>query len=337
MALSILTKNTSLPVGLAQPTLADLAHDDVIWIDLLAPTQAEEQAVEAAFGIDAPSENERAALEESARFSIENDTLVLHATVVARARSGSDQGPVAPKKAQAELRAIAHRREILSFFLTPRALITVRTCPLRAFEINAGRASVNLDGVQDGPEVMLALLESLVERLADFLSASAKELEDLNLRVLVSRRNIGLETILKRLGQLGAGVSQSRDSLSSLARLARYVLTHGAQWHVPKDRLTLLATDIEALQRQAEALTNDLTFFLDAMLGLVSARQNETLKVMAVVTLLFAPPTLLASALGMNFQHMSVFQDPAGPWWAVGLMVLSSALIYTIVRLGKWL
>jgi magnesium transporter len=125
--------------------------------------------------------------------------------------------------------------------------------------------------------------------------------------------------------------------LSSLARLARFVGTHGAAWGVPKQRLGLLATDVEALQRQADALTNDLTFFLDAMLGLVSARQNETLKAMAVVTLLFAPPTLLASAFGMNFEHMSVFHDPWGPWWAAGLMVASSIVIFSIARLGRWL
>lgn len=331
MTLSILTRQAKGPIILQEPTAADLVGSDVIWIDLLDPSRAEEQLVEQAFGIDAPSETERAALEESARFYLENDVMVLHGTVVARAK------PEAEADKASKLPPIAHKREIVSFFLTKTALITVRTCPLRAFEANEGRASADLADVETGPEVLLALIESLVERVADFLSASAQELEDLNLRVLVSRRTIRLETILKRLGQLGAGASQSRDSLSSLSRLARFVLAHGAAWSVPKERLSLLATDVETLQRQAEALTNDLTFFLDATLGLVSARQNETLKAMAVVTLLFAPPTLLASAFGMNFEHMTIFADPYGPYWAAGLMVASSILIFSIARLGKWL
>lgn len=331
MTVSILTRQASGPAILSEPQAADLTAPDVIWIDLLDPTREEERLVEQAFGIDAPSDAERAALEESARFYLENDVMVLHATVVARAR------PEAEADRPQNLPPIAHKREIVSFFLTKGALITVRTCPLRAFEANAGRASANLADVGTGPDVLLALIESLVERVADFLSASAQELEDLNLRVLVSRRNIRLETILKRLGQLGAGASQSRDSLSSLSRLARFVLAHGTAWHVPKERLMLLATDVETLQRQAEALTNDLTFFLDATLGLVSARQNETLKAMAIVTLLFAPPTLLASAFGMNFEHMTVFADPNGPYWAAGFMVASSLVIFSIARLGKWL
>jgi magnesium transporter len=331
MTLSILTKQAKGPVTLPQPTASDLASPDVIWIDLLDATKDEEHLVEEAFGIDAPSETERAALEESARFYLENEVMVLHGTVVARAKSEAEVA------AGSKLPAIAHKREIVSFFLTKTALITVRTCPLRAFEANEGRASADLADVETGSDVLLALIESLVERVADFLSASAQELEDLNLRVLVSRRTIRLETILKRLGQLGAGASQSRDSLSSLSRLARFVLAHGTAWAVSKERLNLLATDIETLQRQAEALTNDLTFFLDATLGLVSARQNETLKAMAVVTLLFAPPTLLASAFGMNFEHMPIFADPYGPIWAVGAMVASSVVIFSIARLGKWL
>lgn len=230
MTLSILTRQAKGPHILAQPTAEAIAAHDVIWIDLLAPTREEERLVEQAFGIDAPSETERAALEESARFYLENDVMVLHGTVVARARPEAEL----PSK----LPPIAHKREIVSFFLTKTALITVRTCPLRAFEANEGRASADLADVETGPEVLLALIESLVERVADFLSASAQELEDLNLRVLVSRRTIRLETILKRLGQLGAGVSQSRDSLSSLSRLARFVLAHRAAWKVPKERLS---------------------------------------------------------------------------------------------------
>jgi magnesium transporter len=80
-----------------------------------------------------------------------------------------------------------------------------------------------------------------------------------------------------------------------------------------------------------------LTFSLEATLGLVSARQNDTLRAMAIVTLIFVPPTLIASAFGMNFEAMTVFADPHGPFFAFGGMALSSLLIVTVARWGKWL
>jgi magnesium transporter len=311
--------------------LAALASPNILWVDLQSPDATEEAGVEAHFGIDVPIEHERAALEESARFYVEGDALVLNATIMAR--MDPSQSPKISRKSQ----VVQHRRETLTFIVTPHSLISVRNCPLRAFEINAGRASVSLNPQDGAGDILAALLESLVERAADYLAASAGELEDLNVRVLIGHKQVRLETILRRLGQMGSGASQTRDSLASLARLVRFCLAHAAHFGLPSARLNMLGIDIDTLQRQSDALKMDLTFALDATLGLVSARQNDTLKAMAIVTLIFVPPTLIASALGMNFEAMTIFKDLNGPWWAAGAMAASSLLIVSIARLGKWL
>jgi magnesium transporter len=331
MTISIFQQSPTGPRSVVGDFDMSLKAPDIIWVDMVAPDSVEEAQVEAIFNIDAPAESERAALEESARFYIENNALVMNATVVARA-------PQDPKlKPSRKSTIIQHHRQIVSFFLTKDTLITVRACALRAFEVNAGRASANLADDHTAGDVLVSLVESLVERAADYLAASAAELEDLNVRVMISRQQVRLETILRRLGQLGAGASQTRDSLASLSRMVHFALRHTSRFGLPSDRLALLATDIETLQRQAEAFKMDLTFSLDATLGLISARQNETLKAMAIVTLIFVPPTLIASVFGMNFEAMTIFQDHHGPWWAVGSMALSSLLIVSIARLGKWL
>jgi magnesium transporter len=331
MAINLFQKTINGPIYLGQSTTPRLDEKDILWVDLIAPDDAEEAAVEAKFGIDAPSESERAALEESARFHIDGDVMVMNVTVMARV---VPDDKVKPNLKNQEVR---HHRQILSLFLTPQTLITVRHCALRAFDINAGRASADLTGDMTAGDVLISLIESLVERSADYLAASGTELEDLNVRVLIGHKQVRLETILRRLGQLGAGASQTRDSLASLSRLIHFATSHAKQFNLSLKRLALVATDLETLQRQAEALKTDLTFSLDATLGLVTARQNDTLRAMAIVTLIFVPPTLIASAFGMNFEAMTIFQDPNGPWWAVFAMALSSLVIVTIARLGKWL
>lgn len=331
MTVTVFHNSPTGPLSAPVDGRLDLDMDDVIWVDMVAPNSVEEAAVEAAFGIDAPTEFERAALEESARFYIENNALVMNITVMARVLSD-------PKlKPSAKNTVIQHHRQIVSFFLTQTTLITVRACALRAFEINVGRASANLADDKKPGDVLVSLVESLVERSADYLAASAAELEDLNVRVLIGHKQVRLETILRRLGQLGAGASQTRDSLASLSRLVHFALGNSTRFNIPTDRLALLATDISTLQRQAEAFKTDLTFSLDATLGLISARQNDTLRIMAIVTLIFVPPTLIASVFGMNFEAMSIFKDPHGPWWAVGSMAISTLVILSIARIGKWL
>jgi magnesium transporter len=261
----------------------------------------------------------------------ENGTLVMNVTIMART------APVLPLKAKTKNQEVQQIRQILSLFLTPTTLISVRHCQLRAFEVNGGRASADLTGAKTPGDVFLSLVESLTERAADYLGASATELESLNLRILIGHKQVRLETILRRLGQLGAGTSQTRDSLASLSRMVHFAKSHAQQYDLSSSRLALLSTDIEILQRQAEALKTDLTFALDSNLGLVTARQNDTLRAMAIVTLIFVPPTLIASVFGMNFENMTIFKDSHGPWWAVLSMAASSLLIVTIARLGKWL
>jgi magnesium transporter len=331
MAINLFQKTPNGPILLGHDNPLKLDHRDLLWVDLISPDADEELAVETHFGIDAPTETERTALEESSRFYIENNTLVMNVTVMARV------GPDAKTKVSIKGQEIQHHRQILSLFLTPATLITARNCALKAFDINAGRASADLTGDKTASDVLVSLVESLVERAADYLGSSAAELEDLNVRVLIGHKQVRLETILRRLGQLGAGASQTRDSLSSLSRLVHFASSHAKDFTIPAKRLALLATDIDTLQRQAEALKTDLTFSLDATLGLVSARQNDTLRAMAIVTLIFVPPTLIASVFGMNFENMTIFHDPHGPWWAVLSMAVSSLVIVTIARLGKWL
>jgi magnesium transporter len=331
LTISVFQKSAHGPQLVAIEGVAGLDSDNILWVDLVAPDSAEEAAVEAKFGIDAPSETERAALEESARFYIDRNVMVLNATVMARVV------PDGKHKVSAKNAVVQHHRRIITFFVSHHALITVRNCSLRAFEVNSGRASANLSDDETPGEILLSLVESLLERAADYLVANANELESLNVKVLIGHQHVRLETVLRRLGQLGAGASQTRDSLASLSRLVRFVIGHAARFDIATDRAGRLAIDIDTLQRQCDALKTDLTFSLDATLGLVSARQNDTLKAMAIVTLIFIPPTLIASVFGMNFEAMTIFKDAHGPWWAVAAMAFSSLAIVSIARWGRWL
>ena len=40
------------------------------------------------------------------------------------------------------------------------------------------------------------------------------------------------------------------------------------------------------------------------MLGVMSLRQNNIIKIFSVAAVVFMPPTLIASIYGMNFKHM---------------------------------
>ena len=104
--------------------LADRPLAEAIWIDLSCPTEAEEDAVEAALGIDIPTREDMQEIEVSSRLYAEEGALFLTAQVLATPEGHPPEiGPV-------------------TFVLTPDRLVTVF-------------AGVDRDAVQKAREYML--------------------------------------------------------------------------------------------------------------------------------------------------------------------------------------
>ena len=104
--------------------LAGLAPGQLpLWIDLYQPDAAEEQAVETLLGIDVPTAADRRAMEDSAQFYSDADTLFLTCAVMGRRTDGPFSS------------------EPVTFILTPSTLVTVRT--------RLGGALEQADGLAD--------------------------------------------------------------------------------------------------------------------------------------------------------------------------------------------
>src|SRR3954447_10809337 len=64
---------------------------DAVWIDLLEPTTEEEEALEAALGVDIPTREEMQAIELSSRLYEENGRLFMTATVMSHSDTNRPQ------------------------------------------------------------------------------------------------------------------------------------------------------------------------------------------------------------------------------------------------------
>src|ERR1700704_4282548 len=96
---------------------ADLTRS-AVWIDLLEPTPEEEQALEAALGIDIPTREEMQAIELSSRLYEEKGALYMTATVLTKADTDRPQSAA------------------ITFILATNKLITLRyvdPVPFQAF------------------------------------------------------------------------------------------------------------------------------------------------------------------------------------------------------------
>jgi magnesium transporter len=128
-------------------TLPALA--DVLWIDLYDPTHDEEKAVEALLGLQVPTRQEMAEIEESARLYQEHGALVMTAVIITGVAEGR------PSRAQ------------VTFVLTPTHLVSVRYADPVPFRTFMAKCQRQPEAHTTSDSLLASLLESIVERTAD--------------------------------------------------------------------------------------------------------------------------------------------------------------------------
>lgn len=297
---------------------AECEDPAALWYDLESPSEGEEREVEASLGIDVPTPAERAAFEESARYYEEGEALHLTATLLGR----RDEGPLVSGA--------------VTFILAKGKLVTVRHVRPRAFDIGQGRSSARIGSAQTGADVMMALVEGAAERLADLLAEAVRDVNTLSTKVFDERQTPDLRAALRELGRIGALASISHDSLSSMQRLLVYARSSKGKHALDNARISALARDVGELERIAEQMQPRLSYLQDALLGLINAAQTNVLKALSLATIAFVPPTLIASIFGMNFDAMTWFREPWGPWVGVAMMFAAPAVLFAIAKWRRW-
>ncbi|MBM3572624.1 MAG: magnesium transporter [Alphaproteobacteria bacterium] len=304
-----------------------------VWIDLFEPTAAEKDRVERQFALSLPTHAEMREIEPSNRLYVEGASTYMTATFIARADEPNPTG------------------EAITFILVGRDLITLRYSDPRPIGTCAARVTKHLPQPNSGTEVLIALLEAFVNRMADILEKASLDLDGLSQlifheRPTARRRRLGdardLQIVLKGLGRGEDITSTVRESLISLTRLVRFLVQNldaNAAWDnkEQKQRLRQLRSDIVSLNEHVGFETQKTMFLLDATLGMINIEQNRIIKIFSVAAVIFLPPTLVASLYGMNFKHIPELDWLWGYPYVLTLMVLSAAVPYLFFRRKGWL
>jgi magnesium transporter len=303
------------------------ALSDTVWIDLFEPTPEEERAVEAECGVDVPTREEMLEIETSNRLYEDDGAVYLTFTIVTRLDTDL------PQNSQ------------VTFILKDGRLITNRyvdPLPFRRFVSYAERHG---PGCASGSAVLAGLIEAIINRVADVIERLSADLDAISAEVFTrpnKRRRGGArnyQEILERVGQSGELIGKTRESLVSLGRALAFV-QQASSVNLANDVRTRLRTqsrDVIAMSDHASFLGNNVSFILDATLGMVSIDQNNILKIFSVVTVFLLPPSVIGAIYGMNFDHIPWAHESWGFMAALALMVASSLLPYLFFKRRGWL
>ena len=298
--------------------------DSALWIDLIEPTEAEEAALEQRFRIDIPTREEMRAMRSRVALYHENDATFMTATLPSR--TDTDDLLMWP----------------ITFVLIRDKLITVRYHEPRAFKTFPQRVEQASLGCTSGDIILVALLEAVVDRIADVLERAQRDVDGISHEIFATdstRATRDYQGVLRQIGREGDLVSNLRDSLLSLVRMMGFFGQSVAEsddrdlWVESRRPRTIF----RALTDQTAFLSQKITFLLDATLGLVNIEQSNIIKIFTIAAGVFLPPTLIASIYGMNFVHMPELRWQYGYPLAVIAMVLSAVLPAWYFKLRGWL
>ena len=297
--------------------------DNMLWADLLSPDSQEERFIESSLGLDIPTRQELAEIEDSSRFYDEDGAIFMTTTVV---MGIADRRP---ENAQ------------VTFVLTKRCLVTVRYTELSAFRQFETKSSRQPSTYSSSHQIFLALADAVVDRIADVLESVQVQLQTLSRCIFDVRKEqrTDLQQIIQQLGQHRSLLSQLGESLFSSTRLLAFYRLHANEPRqgAAKGLLKALERDVRSLGEHQARLLGDIAFLLDATLGLINIEQNAIIKVFSIAAVLFLPPTLVGTVYGMNFESMPELSWSFGYPMALGMMVISAIIPYAWFKFRDWL
>lgn len=304
------------------------------WLDLEDPSDTETALAETATGLKVPSRAALSEVQNSRRLNRRKDAFYLSTPMIS---FRDDDLTIRP----------------LGFVLTPERLLTVRFQPLAAFDTVKERQAER-DGPASSVETFLALNEELIDRMADTLETMSDELDSLSTRIFTfdtsanghgrrdasapKRRDLALRRLLRAIGRRGKALAKLRASLLGLGRILPYVAGEAEGWLKPEEkaRFESLRLDVASLDEFETRLSETVQFLLDATLGLINMEQNNTFRVLTVVSVIGIPPTLMASVYGMNFKHMPELDWTFGYPFGLAVIGLSALIPAVYFKLKGW-
>jgi len=301
---------------------------EVVWVDLVNASPEEILVVQVTLGIELPTREEMREIEATSRFYCEDGARFMTTPLLV---STDSDDPIFTE---------------IGFVLFRGHLITLRDSEPQSFRQTSvwlsRRPSVSRD------QVFVTLLETIVDRQADFLERISKETEELSQRIFTRHHKVkesenNLREAIYRLGRSGNLIARERDCIVALSRLVQYAGhedfdDEGPARETPLfPRLKPLLRDLQSLSEFAGFLSSKMNFMLDATLGLINIEQNAIVKIFTVAAVIFLPPTLVASIYGMNFEWMPELKWHFGYPFSLGMMLVSVLLPFWFCRRKGWL
>ena len=293
-------------------------RNDISWVDLQDPTISQIKEVEEFFGITFPTRQQQEEIETSSRYLENSGIIKINSTFV----------NIVPHTSSLE-------EHEMSFILTEKILFTLRFFDSRVISETVKKIKQYPMIFANASKIFIAILEARTDFDADLMESVSKYVAEISKKINYDNKLD--EKLLLKINENQDLTMSLREALFDKQRVLSSLLRNEDLMIDSYNRLRIIIKDINSLIEHANFNFTRLEYLQNSFLGLLNIEQNKVIKTFTVVSLVFMPPTLIASIYGMNFHLMPELSSEYGYPIALCLMFISSIIPLAIFKRKKWL
>ncbi|MEQ1111761.1 magnesium transporter CorA family protein [Acinetobacter johnsonii] len=236
----------------------------------------------------------------------------------------------------------------ISFMLTPQVLITVRELGNKEVESYIQRMETVLSRPieeHNKPrklpatplDLTLRLLNNMVDGYLDLRVPLTRRVEFWQQELLQGHRrftkwhqllqeNMAFQQVENLCEEQIETLQELRDEI-----VDNYSHLKGKKRSEKQDimlvRVDDLTSHIERIQKHTIRLRNAVQAAIDLHFSAIANQTNENMRILAIITAIFAPLTLLTGVYGMNFEFIPGLKSPTGFWIMLGIMLMTTLIL----------
>jgi len=292
--------------------------DNFIWLDIQNGSTQDIAAIEEKFKISFPTKQQQEEIEFSSRYSEDEDSIKIVTSFI----------NFLPQSGKIE-------DSYVSIIVKNNMIFTNRNFESRVFQEIVRKIKQQPSQYNHALKILIAILEQGIDNDADIIEFLSARINAISKSSTFS--SYSDEKLILKINFYQEAMIKVREDLFDTQRVLSLLLRNEVIKDDNLEKIRVLLKDIASLIDHTSFNFTRLEFLQNSMLGLINIEQNKIIKIFTVVSVIFMPPTLIASIYGMNFKFMPEIEWKYGYLFALFLMTLSTLLILYIFRKKKWL
>ena len=289
-------------------------REGILWIDVLDPTEEEIEWLSRSVNFEMPSKQVLGDIEISSKYNEAGNSISINMSFI-----------------------IQHKDEILAepvfFFIKERYFVTLHYREIPSLMIFLSRLRARRSFIRFSESLFAEILSIEVDRIGDRLEILGKRIRNIWKQIFVEQS----EELIKDIAYYDELNITLRESINEKTRILSRFLKSPLINAQTKREIRILFDDLSTLLDYTSFYMEKIDSIQNSLLGLITIRQNEAVKVFTVLAAIFLPATLIASIYGMNFKHMPEFEWKYGYPFSLFLMFSVTIALLLWVRKKGWL